>query len=264
MIILLFRFKSRKKNLKNNINMYIAIKGDSIACNTSISEHHSNRGGNMSATGKTYHLLTPKHVPMMCQMARSYPITSLFEKDGGIYIGPAGLDKRYAKCESKWFHRPSLLGWSTRESFLFDAEKYEQYIKSRKMWKQLPELYGRIIACWCKVECCSCQVSALKRFLQQRIKEDFPHVDEERYVLLKQRYALSQRELKLFRCCLQHPIMTYSKICELKQHFATDDWEKCGLGKKKMKVLEAKSHNPYITDSEIAELVSHLSDSDDE
>ena len=70
------------------------------------------------------------------------------------------------------------------------------------MWSKLPQLYGKVIACWCELKC-HCQASVLIRLLRERMKEDFPHVKEEDVAELKQRYCLSKSERNLLSISLQ-------------------------------------------------------------
>lgn len=168
-------------------------------------------GKEITVEEKTEELLRPKRVCMMNHLTRSTPLNYLFERDGGIYIGPSDgyfyedgkyshHPGRYADEDSKWFYRdclvdvvPSALGAKMLDSFC--KVKYEEFIRS-KLWDEIPELYGKIIGCWC-VCSCRCQVSVLRRLVRERIKHDFADVDETKYQELKLKYALSKEEMKI-------------------------------------------------------------------
>ena len=166
---------------------------------------------------KAYQLLTPKYVCIDYHFTQRFP--NKFERVGGIYVGPKegfSVDvtrqhtilKRISNCDSKWFHRASLLEFPTHGGgYLFNSAKYEKFICSKRMWTQLPQLYGRIIGCQCAAKCC-CQVSVLKWLLQQRMKKDFPYVEEKRYGELKQQYSLNGVEKSILVNLILHPRCT--------------------------------------------------------
>ena len=174
-------------------------------------------GKDSSIMDKTFELLRPKRVYIGNHMTRSFPINRLFERDGGIYIGPKDAyfyhngvfehhPGRYADEESKWLDRECLLEFSMPGADIlnsFSKTKYEEFIRS-KMWDEIPELYGKIIACWC-IRHCSCQVSVLRKLVCERIRKDFLDVGEEKFKELKLEYALSKKEMDI----LEHEVRSY-------------------------------------------------------
>lgn len=174
---------------------------------------------NISATEQVYSILTPKQMYIGHVQNRSTPTCATFKKAGGIYIGPSEsyirkegrcttINSRYALKDSKWFHRPSCyLNEPNRWSgFLFSRKRYTRFIRRKQMWSKLPQLYGKVIGCWCQLKC-HCQASVLIRLVRERMKEDFPHVKEEDVAEMRQRYSLSKSECNLLSIslrCLEH------------------------------------------------------------
>ena len=125
----------------------------------------------------------------------------------------------------KWYHRSSILlsepnRWS---GFLFDRSHYERFIRRKKVWAKLPQLYGKVIGCWCELEC-HCQVSVLKRLVQEKMKEDFPHVKEEDVAELKQCYKLKDSERNLIKMSLEC-LKAKAKINQERNYL--EPWRRC-------------------------------------
>lgn len=191
---------------------------------------------NISATEQVYSILTPKQVHIGHVQNRCTPTCAVFKKAGGIYIGPSETHKRkegrwttisgyHSLKDSKWYHRSSILlsepnRWS---GFLFDRSHYEKFIRRKKVWAKLPQLYGKVIGCWCELEC-HCQVSVLKRLVQEKMKEDFPHVKEEDVAELKQCYKLKDSERNLIKMSLEC-LKAKAKINQERNYL--EPWRRC-------------------------------------
>lgn len=165
---------------------------------------------------KTLTLMTPKIVYIGNHLNKGYPNTSEFTDKGHIYLGPAVTWHIHAEKESKWFHRDSY--WTRPDTGVnglevgyfagFSIDKYTEYIESN-LWDQIPELYGRIVGCWCK-ECeCACQARVLADIVQKRVYEEWKLVNKEQFVELKEKYMLKFKDLAILEKEIFHTERSY-------------------------------------------------------
>jgi hypothetical protein len=71
-------------------------------------------------------------------------------KDGEVYIGRACFMGGWALPASKWAN-PYTLKMGSRDDIL---EKYEDYILKSPLLKEIEELRGKTLCCWCAPQPC--------------------------------------------------------------------------------------------------------------
>jgi hypothetical protein len=79
-----------------------------------------------------------------------------------VYIGRGLLAGKERFPRSKWANRFTVKQYGRAEALA----RYEEEIRSGPLWDELPELEGKILACWCKPE--PCHGDVLLRLIEER------------------------------------------------------------------------------------------------
>ena len=78
-------------------------------------------------------------------------VVNVKHDDYEVYIGNA-MGWSYGLKRSKWYNPYKIGRDGNREEVIY---KYRQYLlNSPDLMKDLPELKGRVLGCWCKPEAC--------------------------------------------------------------------------------------------------------------
>jgi hypothetical protein len=79
-----------------------------------------------------------------------------------VYIGRGLLAGKERFVPSKWANPYSVKRYGRVEAL----KRYERMIRGGPLWDELPELEGKVLACWCKPE--PCHGDVLLRLIEER------------------------------------------------------------------------------------------------
>lgn len=79
-----------------------------------------------------------------------------------VYIGRGLLAGKERFVPSKWANPYSVKRYGRAQAL----KRYERMIRGGPLWDELPELEGKVLACWCKPE--PCHGDVLLRLIEER------------------------------------------------------------------------------------------------